>query len=177
MPMMQTLRVLHRWETWQKTLFCFQKNSSIVLPTRRLWVKNFGYPCFGQVSGAKKLQLTVRTWKQIDVKRHNPKGWKPGFKWNERICFFKLQNSSFGQIFAHQRVEIYTRNTKMNRDEEAHPIRENARYHSNWVSVFLIPETQNKQFWKPCLQTDRRTTDRRQGESTIPYSTFGAAGG
>ena len=38
-----------------------------------------------------------------------------------------------GQIFGHQRAEIVVMHTKMNKDQETHPIRENYRYEINWA--------------------------------------------
>ena len=57
----------------------------------------------------------------------------------------------------------------MNRDQETHPIRVNARYEMYWANSFF------KKFQKPCLQTDGKTdgptdrrTDRHRGESSLP---------
>ena len=101
----------------------------------------------------------------------------PGMKWIEPIVFSKNSGKPiFGQIFGHQRAKNGARNTKMNGGQETHPIRVNARYEMNWVNSFF------KKFRKPCLQTDGQTdrrperqTDRHQGESGIPHSTFGWA--
>ena len=46
------------------------------------------------------------------------------------------------------------RNAKMNRGEEIHPTRVNARYEMNWANSFF------KKFRKPCLQTDGPTDIR-----------------
>ena len=90
----------------------------------------------------------------------------PRMKWIEPIVFSKSSgNPIFGQIFGHQRAKNEARDTKMNRGQETHPIRVNARYEMNWVNSFF------KKFRKPCLQTDGRTdgrTDRHRGESNIP---------
>ena len=93
-------------------------------------------------------------------------------KWIGSIVFSKsFGNSVFGQIFGHQRAKNEARNTKMNRGQETHPIRVNARYEMNWANSFL------KKYQKPsCLQTDG-WMDRHRGESSIPQFHLRWSGG
>ena len=53
------------------------------------------------------------------------------------------RNPIFSQIFGHQRAKNEARNTKMNRGQETHPLRVNARYVMNGTNSFL------KKFRKP----------------------------
>ena len=43
----------------------------------------------------------------------------------------KFRNPIFGQIFGHQTAENEASNTKIDRGQETHPIRVNARYEMN----------------------------------------------
>ena len=54
-----------------------------------------------------------------------------------------FRNPIFCQIFGHQRAQNEARNTKMNRGQETHPLRVNAKYEMNGTNSFLkkIPET------------------------------------
>ena len=54
------------------------------------------------------------------------------------IIFSKsFRNHIFGKIFGHQRAKNGARNTKMNRDQETHPIRVNAKFVMNGTNNFF----------------------------------------
>ena len=55
----------------------------------------------------------------------------------------KIRKPHLGKIFGHHRAEVDGRNTKMNRGQETHPIRVNARDEMNWANSFY------KKFRKP----------------------------
>ena len=62
-----------------------------------------------------------------------------------------FRNPIFGQIFD-QRAENGDRNTKINRGQETHPIRVNARYEMNLGNSFFqkVPETPFRpNIWPP----------------------------
>ena len=58
---------------------------------------------------------------------------------NHAICFSKSsENLIFVHVFGHQKAEIDTRNMKINRGQETHPMTGNARYEMYWSIFFFI---------------------------------------
>ena len=120
--------------------------------------------------GRPKLKIGIR--KSIEVRRLIHKC--EYLLWNKlsQKRFQNFRKPNFGQIFGHRRAKTNSRNTKMNRCHETHPIRVNARYGINWVKSY------SKRFRNfVCRWTGGRATDRQQGESSIPPFHIRRSGG
>ena len=92
---------------------------------------------------------------------------------NYANSFFKSSRKRiFGQIFRHRRAENEARNTKMNRGQEANPLRITVRYVMNGTTSFFSKNSGNPIFGQIFgHQTDEneaRNTQMFRGQETHP---------
>ena len=158
----QTDWTIHRaaWSQLKKsltTLFC---------PLEGHRVKKICKPPFRANIRHHKAAI-ARTRKGIGVKRHTPKRLNPRYEMNWPNIFFNYGNPIFSQIFGRQRAKINTRNTKMNRGYDTHPIRGKSHVWNELSQMYslCLRLIFSQKFRKPYLQTDGRT-DGRQGVSS-----------
>ena len=82
------------------------------------------------------------------------------------------RNSIFGQIFGHQRAKNEARNTKMNRGQETHSLRVNAKHVMNGTnSVFFFNSGNpifSQIFGHQRVENEARNTKMYRGQETHP---------
>ena len=140
-----------------------------------VFLKNPGNPIFGQIFGHQRAENEARNTKMYRGQETYPIRINARYDMDWANSFFqKIPETPFSaKYLAKGALVILTykneaRNTKMNRGQETHHIRVNARYEMNWANGFF------KKLRKTCLRTDGRTDIGMI--PVYPHFIFGGAG-
>ena len=135
--------------------------------------KNSGNPIFCQIFGHQRAKTEARNTKIYRGQETHPIRINARYEMNWANSFFSKSsgNPIFSQIFGHQRAKNEARNKKMNRVQETHPIRLNARYEMNWADTsfnkFRKPHFLPN-IWPPEAKNEARNTKMNRVQETHP---------